>query len=492
MIDVTIVGSGPTGLMLAGELALAGVGVEVLERRTTTELVGSRARGFHSRTIEILDQRGILDRFLAEGQTAQALSFSGTPLNVGGLPTRHPYTLALAQSPIERILLGWVEELVVPIRRGVEVIGLAQDRDGVDVQLAEGTPLRTAYLVGADGGRSVIRKAAGIDFVGAEATRSHLIGEVEVTEETPPTGMRLDDVGVHALNVMEDGRTVGLVVTEQRLRGDAEPTLADLSEALTAVYGTDFGVHDPRWISRFTDATRQAVTYRNGRVLLAGDAAHVHPPTGGQGIGLGIQDAVNLGWKLAQVVRGESSEELLDSYHAERHPATARVLKNVMTQALLQRGDPRTTAMRDTISDLLSFDAPREHLAGLLSGLDVCYDLGGGHPLVGLRMPDLDVTTPQGPQRVFELLRDARPLLLDFGAPGSLELTAQTDRVRHVRAEYAGTWQLPVIGAVTAPAAVLIRPDGHVAWVGEGTSIGLLEAVDTWFGETPDEASGAD
>ena len=489
MYDVVIVGSGPTGLMLAGELALAGVEVAILERRSTTDLVGSRARGFHSRTIEILDQRGIVDRFLAEGRTAQVLSFGNTPLNVGSLPSRHPYTLGLGQSHIERILLGWVEELGVPVRRGLGVAGFAQDEAGVDVHLAEGEPLRTAYLVGADGGRSVIRTEAGIDFVGAEATRSHLIAEVEVTEETP-TGIRLDDVGIHAMNVMEDGRTVGMVVTEQQLGPTTEPTLADLSEALTAVFGTDFGSHDPRWISRFTDATRQAVAYRSGRVLLAGDAAHTHPPTGGQGIGLGVQDAVNLGWKLAQVVRGVSPDCLLDSYHAERHPATARVLKNVMTQAHLQRGDARTEAMRDTISDLLTFEGPRTQLAGLLSGLDVCYALGEGHPLLGRRMPDLDLATASGPRRVFELLHDARPVLLNLGEPGSLDITPWTDRVQHIDADHTGTWELPVIGTVPAPVAVLIRPDGHVAWVGDGTRAGLDEALTIWFGQ-PAKVGGA-
>jgi 3-(3-hydroxy-phenyl)propionate hydroxylase len=480
--EVTIVGGGPTGLMLAGELRLAGVDVAILERRSTPELVGSRARGFHSRTIELLDQRGIVDRFLAEGRTAQVLSFGGTSLGVGALPSRHPYTLGLGQSHIERILLGWVEELGVPVRRGVEVTGFAQDDAGVDVHLAEGEPLRTGYLVGADGGRSVIRAVAGIDFVGAEATRSHLIAEVEVTEETP-TGIRLDEVGIHAMNVMEDGRTVGIVVTEQELGAATEPTLADLGEALTAVYGTDFGIHDPRWISRFTDATRQAAAYRSGRVLLAGDAAHIHPPTGGQGIGLGVQDAVNLGWKLAQVVRGVSPGGLLDSYQAERHPATARVLRNVMAQALLQRGDPRTEAMRDTISDLLSFDGPRAQLAGLLSGLDVCYDLGEGHPLLGRRMPDLDLTTADGPRRVFELLHDARPVLLNLGAPDSIDIAPWADRVQHIDADHTGTWELPVVGTVAAPVAVLVRPDGHVAWVGHGTQDGLREALTTWFGQ---------
>jgi 3-(3-hydroxy-phenyl)propionate hydroxylase len=481
MQDVVVVGGGPTGLMLAGELALAGVAVEILERRQTPALVGSRARGFHSRTIEILDQRGIVDRFLAEGQTVQALSFGSTSLDVSGFPSRHPYTLGLAQSHIERILLGWVEELGVPVRRAVEVTGFHQDDAGVDVHLSGGERLRTAYLVGTDGGRSVIRTAAGIDLVGAEATRSHLIAEVEVTHETP-TGIRLDDIGIHAMNPTGDGRTIGMVVTEQQLGPAVEPTLVDLSEALEAVFGTDFGVHDPRWISRFTDASRQASAYRSGRVLLAGDAAHVHPPTGGQGIGLGVQDAVNLGWKLARVVRGSSPHGLLDSYQAERHPAAARVLKNVTTQALLQRGDARTEALRDTISDMLSFEGPRTQLAGLLSGLDVCYDLGDGHPLLGRRMPDLDLTTAQGPRRVFELLHDAEPVLLDLGEPGGIDVSAWSGRLRLIRAAHTGTWELPVIGSVTAPAAVLVRPDGHVAWVGEGTQTGLGEALATWFG----------
>ncbi len=479
---MTIVGGGPTGLMLAGELAVAGVDVAILERRASSGLVGTRARGFHSRTIEILDQRGIADRFLDEGRAAQALSFGSTLLNVSGFPSRHPYTLGLTQSHIERILLGWVQELGVPVRRGATVTGFAQDDSGVEIHVADGGPLRTGYLVGADGGGSVVRRAADIDFVGAGATRSHLVAEVETTEETP-AGIRLDDVGIHAMNVMEDGHTVAMVITEQRLGPDTEPTLADLREALTSVFGTDFGARDPRWISRFTDATRQAAAYRRGRVLLAGDAAHIHPPTGGQGIGLGVQDAVNLGWKLAQVVRGVSPDGLLDSYQVERHPATAHVLKNVMAQALLQRGDVRTEAMRDTVSDLLSFEGPRTRLAGLLSGLDVRYDLGEGHPLLGRRMPDLDLTTARGPRRVFELLQDARPVLLDLGEPGTLDITPWRDRVQHVDAEHTGAWELPVVGAVAAPVAVLVRPDGHVAWVGDGTGTGLREALTTWFGE---------
>ncbi len=478
MREVIVVGAGPTGLMLAGELALAGVDVEVLERRSTAELVGTRARGFHARTIEILDQRGIADRFLAEGQTVPRLAFGATPLEIGELPTRHPYTLGLGQAGIEEILLGWVEELGVSLRRGVEVTGFGQDDQGVDVHLAGGTTARTAWLVGADGGRSVVRKAAGIEMVGAEPTRSLLIGEVAVTQELPE-GIRLDEVGIHALSAMPDG-TAGFVVTEPALSLAAEPTLEELRAALVAAFGTDLGAHEPRWMSRFTDATRQVVDYRRGRVLVAGDAAHVHPPTGGQGVGLGVQDAVNLGWKLGQVVRGDSPEGLLDTYRAERHPATARVLANVTTQAMMQRGDARTSALRETVADLLADPGTRARMAALLTGLDVALDLGEGHPLLGRRMPDLDLVTAAGPTRVCALLHDARAVLLDLA--GGLEPGRWGGRVRHVAASAHGPWELPGVGPVPAPAGVLIRPDGHVAWVGDGTDAGLREALTSWCG----------
>jgi 3-(3-hydroxy-phenyl)propionate hydroxylase len=481
MHEVVVVGSGPTGLMLAGELALAGVEVAVVERRSTSELQGSRAGGFHSRTIEVLDQRGIADRFLAEGEVVQAAGFAGTSLDLSEFPSRHPYTLGLFQNHIERILLGWVEELGVPIRRGLEVTGFTQDVAGVDLHLAEGEPLRSTYLVGADGGRSVIRRAAGIDFVGSEATRSSLIAEVEVTEETPK-GARRDASGIHGLHVMDDGRTVRVVVAEQTLGPATAPTLADLSEALTLVFGTDFGVHGPAWISRFTDATRQAAAYRDRRVLLAGDAAHIHHPAGGQGIGLGVQDAVNLGWKLAQVVKGVSPATLLDTYHSERHPAAARVLRYTMVQSQLQPAHARAEAVSSTFDELLTFDGPRRSVAGLVSGLDIRYDVGAGHPLLGRRMPDLDLVTPDGPTRAFELLHGARPVLIDLGERGSVDVTPWADRVRHVHAEVTGTWELPVVGEVTPPNAVLVRPDGHVAWVGEGTQAGLTDALTTWCG----------
>ncbi|WP_076260690.1 FAD-dependent monooxygenase [Intrasporangium flavum] len=496
MNEVAVVGGGPTGLVLAAELALAGVDAVILERRPTPELAGTRARGFHARTIEILDQRGVADRFLAAGRTAQVMSFAGTPLDVAALPTRHPYTLALSQSGVEDVLRGWVEELGVTTRHGAEVTGVTQDARGVDVDLAHGDPLRVGYLVGADGGRSTVRRSVGIELVGAEATRSHLIAEAVLTDEAP-TGLRQDAIGIHGINPVGDGGSVGIVVTEAAVGPATEPTLADLSAALTLVYGTDFGVHDASWISRFTDAARQASTYRSGRVLLAGDAAHTHPPTGGQGIGLGVQDAVNLGWKLALVVTGRSPASLLDSYEAERHPATARVLKNVMTQAFLQRGDARTDAIRDTFAEVLTDAGPRERLAGLLTGLDVALDLGEGHPLLGRRVPDLDLATADGPRRVFELLHDARPLLLDLevpegaapAAPGGTGDASWGGRVRHVRARCEGPWVLPVVGPVVAPTGVLVRPDGHVAWVGEGTTAGLEDALTTWFGSASAAAS---
>ncbi|MFL6289212.1 MAG: FAD-dependent monooxygenase, partial [Actinomycetes bacterium] len=282
--------------------------------------------------------------------------------------------------------------------------------------------------------------------------------------------------------VCKDGGPVRVMVTEPRIGATTEPTLRDLSDALVAVYGTDYGIHSPTWISRFTDMTRQAAAYRDRRVLLAGDAAHVHNPVGGQGLNTGVQDAVNLGWKLAQVVDRTSPESLLDTYHAERHPVAARVLRTTMAHVALRRPDERTKALRDTMSELLGMDEPRRRFAAMMSGLDIHYDLGEGHPLLGRRMPDLDLVTANGPLRVFTLLHDARPVLLNFDEPGGFDLTPWTDRVQLFDAKDEGTWELPVLGAVTAPTAVLIRPDGYVAWVGDLTQLGLADALTTWFG----------
>jgi 2-polyprenyl-6-methoxyphenol hydroxylase-like FAD-dependent oxidoreductase len=489
---VVIVGAGPTGLMLAGELALANVDVVIVERRASRDLTGTRAGGLHSRTIEMFDQRGIADRFLAEGQVAQIAAFAGIRLDISDFPTRHNYGLGLWQNQIERILADWVGELAVPIHRGREVTGFVQDDTGVDVELGDGRSLRAKYLVGCDGGRSLVRKAAGIEFPGSDPTTSSLIAEVEMSEE-PELGVHRDAFGVHAFGraqyeirdgkvVFMDGGPVRVMVTEQHVGPASEPTLRDLSEALIAVCGTDYGIHSPTWISRFTDMTRQAAAYRKGRVLLAGDAAHVHPPDGGQGLQIGVHDAVNLGWKLAQVVHQTSPDSLLDTYHAERHPVAARVLRNTMAAIPLRRADDRTKALHDTISELLSMDEPRRRFAAMMSGLDTHYDFGEGHPLLGRRMPDLDLITDNGSLRVFTLLHDARPVLLNFGEPGAFDVTPGADRVRIIDAKYDGVWELPALGAVPAPTAVLIRPDGHVAWVENRHSLGLSDALTTWFG----------
>ena len=479
---VVIAGGGPTGLMLAGELALAGIDVAIVERRENQELTGSRAGGLHSRTIEVLDQRGIAGRFIAQGEKHPAVSFNRIRLNITDFPTRHNYLLALGQNHSERILADWVEELTVPIYRGCEVTGFAQDASGVDIALSDGRSLRSEYLVGCDGGRSLIRKAAGIEFPGSDATTSWLIAEVETSEE-PALGFRHDAIGTHAIRKLEDGRRVGLVVAERQVETAREPTLRDVSEALIAAYGTDYGVHSPTWISRFTDMTRQATAYRDRRILLAGDAAHIHPPLGGQGLNIGVQDAVNLGWKLAQVVKGASPESLLETYHAERHPVAARVLRNTMAQSILRRTDDRTKALGDYVSLFLGMDEPRRRLAAEMSGLDVHYDLGEGHPLLGRRMPDLDLVTPEGPLRVFALLHKARPVLLNLGESCAFDISRWADRVQLINARYDGPWELPVIGAVDAPTAVLIRPDGCVAWVGDGTQQWLVDAMTIWFGE---------
>jgi 3-(3-hydroxy-phenyl)propionate hydroxylase len=489
---VVIAGAGPTGLMLAGELALAGVDVAIVERRPDQKLVGSRAGGLSSRTLEVFDQRGIVDRFLAEGQKAQVAGFAAMRLNISDFPTRHNHGLGLRQKHIERILADWVSEFTVPIYRSRELTGFAQNDTGVAIELSDGASLQASYLVGCDGGRSLVRKSAGIEFQGWDATTSNILAEAEMTQE-PPLGVHRTALGIHAFGREEyeirEGKVIfakegpiGIMVPEKSAGTTIEPTLRYLKEALVAVCGTDYGIHNLTWISRFTDASRQAAEYRKGRVLVAGDAAHVHSPVGGQGLNIGVQDAVNLGWKLAQVVKGRSPESLLDTYHVERHPVAARVLRTTMAQVALQRTDDRTEALREIVVEILGMEEPRKRIAAEMSGLGIHYDLGEGHPLVGRRMPDLDLITANGPLRVYSLLHSARPALVNFGEHRDFDITPWADRVQLVDAEYAGTWELPAIGLVTAPAAVLVRPDGYVAWVGDRTQQGLTDALTTWFG----------
>jgi 3-(3-hydroxy-phenyl)propionate hydroxylase len=475
---VVVAGGGPTGLMLAGELALAGIDVVIVERRESQSVDGSRAGGLLTRTIEVLDQRGIAERFLEAGYVVPAHGFAGIPFDVSDFPTRHNYVLALWQSRFEPILADWVTELGVPVIRGREVVGFAQDDAGVEVQVSDGSSLRAEYLVGCDGGRSVIRKAAGIEFAGLDPSTSWLIAEVEFDGE-PEIGMRPSGGGIGR---MGDDGPFRVVFPQEHSEAVSDPGMSDLRKVLVANYGTDYGLRSASWISRFTDMARQAVSYRRGRVLLAGDAAHIHSPHGGQGLNTGVQDAVNLGWKLAQVVKNTSPESLLDTYHAERHPVGARVLHNTKAQVALSRPDERHQALRDTMTELLGMDEPRRRIGTMLAGLDIHYDLGEGHPLLGRRMPDLDLETADGPSRVYALLHDARPVLLNLGESGGFDIAPWADRVRLVDARHDGAWVLPVLGEVAATPAVLIRPDGHVAWTGDLTDPELPRALERWFG----------
>jgi 2-polyprenyl-6-methoxyphenol hydroxylase-like FAD-dependent oxidoreductase len=498
--EVLVVGAGPTGLLLAAELALAGVRTCVVERRAARQR-DSRALNLHPRSLELMDQRGLADRFLALGRTVPGWQLAATvrtPLDFSALPTRHPYALLLAQSRTEALLEERACELGAVIRRGHTMTALRQDADGVEADLdgPDGpTLVRASFAAGCDGGRSTVRSAASIAFLGTPESFTAMVGDLAVADHA-----HLDLARQHGVLVarLEPGLTRFVVMDPERMRvPSSEPvTLEEFRTALRRVCGTDCGIARPRWLSRFGNATRLAEHYRYGRLFLAGDAAHIHFPVGAQGLNTGLQDAMNLGWKLAAELRGWAAPGLLDTYHAERHPVGRAVTDRTLAQTLLvelplvdqyRRGAAVLCELMDT---LLGLSEVNRHLAGELSALDTAYPPAdpAAHPFVGRRVPDIPlVLTPDGRRtRIHRLLHDGRFVLLHLTEHGSRptdlpEFTARHQVIRVTTATAQG--DDPAMKGLTE---ILIRPDGHIAWATHATSPDQLrseraQALKTWI-----------
>ncbi|KUJ38043.1 FAD-dependent monooxygenase [Streptomyces sp. MI02-2A] len=485
--SVIVAGAGPTGLMLAGELRLAGVDVIVLDR--LRERTGeSRGLGFTTRTMEVFDQRGLLHR-LGDMGTSNAGHFGGLPVDFGVLDSIHQAAKTVPQSDTETMLEEWARELGADIRRDRDLIALHDHGDHIEVVVrgpgGEEGRLAAHYLVGCDGGRSTVRKAAGFDFPGTAATMEMYLADIKGVDlaprligETYSGGMvmsgPLGDRGVTRIIVCEHG-------TPPRRRTEP-PSYAEVAAAWQRITGIDISHAEHEWVSAFGDATRLATEYRRGRVLLAGDAAHIHLPAGGQGMNTGIQDAVNLGWKLASVVLGTAPEALLDTYHGERHPVGERLMMNTKAQGLLFLTGDEIQPLRDVLKELIHYEEVSRHLAGMVSGLEIRYDVGPGrHPLLGLRMPHLELVGDRRKTSSTELLRAGRGMLLDLEDNAVLRDRAAgwSHRVDLVTAEPHG---VPAGSPLADTSAVLVRPDGHVAWAAPGSHHDLPMALERWFG----------
>ncbi|MFC9660616.1 rifampin monooxygenase [Nocardia sp. NPDC127606] len=473
MFDVIIAGCGPTGAMLAAELRLHDVRVLVLEKEPESVSSFVRVVSLHVRSLELMAMRGLLDRLLERGRQRPvggvfAAIAKPTP---EGLDSEYAYQLGIPQPIIDHLLEEHATELGAQVRSGCAVVGFEQDDEGVTVELAGGERVRSRYLVGCDGARSTVRTLLGVGFPGEPARTETLMGEMEVGVSQEEIVAKVTEIratnAVFGLRPFGEG-VYSVVVPAAGVREDRTepPTLGDFQQQLRAIAGTDFGVHSPRWLSRFGDATRLVERYRIGRVLLAGDAAHIHPPAGGQGLNLGVQDAVNLGWKLAGQIHGWAPETLLDTYQTERHPVAADVLDNTRAQVELASTEPGPQAVRRLLTELMDFDEVNRYLIEKITATAIRYDFGPGPDLLGRRLPDLDLK--QG--HLYDRLRQGRGLVLD--RTEGLSVDGWSDRVDLITD--------PTV-ALDAP-ALLLRPDGHVAWLGEHQQ-DLNTHLSHWFGK---------
>ncbi|POX42871.1 hypothetical protein C3486_03025 [Streptomyces sp. Ru73] len=494
--DVLVVGGGPVGMLIASELRIAGVKTAVLER-LTERTPHSKAFGLHARSLESLDRRGLAERFRDGARSWNNGHFAGLDVWVDFalLDSAHNYALLSEQTRTERLLEEHALELGTDIRRGHEVTAVRQDENGAEADVTGpggAYTLRARYLVGTDGGRSLVRRSAGIGFPGTGGRVTARLADVVLADrEKAPMGMERTERGLlFCVPLDETYHRVATFDFEKGKEPGSELSLAEFTESLREVWGDDLGAAEPRWLSWFTDSACQAERYREGRIFLAGDAAHTHFPVGGQGVNLGLQDAFNLGWKLAAEVNGWAPEGLLDTYDRERQEPARNVLSNTRAQIALMNPDPYVTQLRELFQDLMAKDQVNRHIAEMLSGVRVRYGLEGAeHRLLGDFARDLTLRTEEGSDTLPKFLRGGGFVLLDLaGVPEVSETFGEwaapqerSDRVRRVVATCEEEPEL---------AGVLVRPDGYVAWAadrsapGAEIAAGLRAALAAWAGTT--------